>query len=193
MQVAKRLNAVGIVTPLHKPKEEKKPSTSPVMHGFDALIYGTIPSGAEHTKVKRATSPTARFFHVLNFVESGINPHSYWFWGWECLTARRQHGFTHVFKPSPTIALNRQTVVFKSRKGVKTMTITTPKTGTQSPTSRKSAAKATPKPTYCTRCNEQGIFCTCTPQIGDITTKLEVKRIKRGTFLSTFGDVGGAK
>ena len=66
MQVAKRLNAVGIVTPLHKPKEEKKPSTSPVMHGFDALIYGTIPSGAEHTKVKRATSPTARFFHVQN-------------------------------------------------------------------------------------------------------------------------------
>jgi predicted DNA-binding transcriptional regulator AlpA len=41
MQVAKRLNAVGIVTPLHKPKEEKKPSTSPntspVMHGFDAM------------------------------------------------------------------------------------------------------------------------------------------------------------
>ena len=178
MQVAKRLNAVGIVTPLHK---------------HSCHFHGTIHHGAEHTKVKRATSPTARFFHVLNFVESGINPHSYWFWGWECLTARRQHGFTHVFKPSPTIALNRRMVVFKSRKGVKTMTITTPKTGTQSPTSRKSAAKATPNPTYCPRCNEQGIFCTCTPQIGDITTKLEVKRIKRGTFLSTFGDVGGAK
>ena len=41
MQNVKRLNAVGIVTPLHKPKEEKKPSTSPntspVMHGFDAM------------------------------------------------------------------------------------------------------------------------------------------------------------
>jgi hypothetical protein len=114
MQVAKRLNAVGIVTPLHK---------------HSCHFHGTIHHGAEHTKVKRATSPTARFFHVLNFVESGINPHSYWFWGWECLTARRQHGFTHVFKPSPTIALNRRMVVFKSRKGVKTMTILTPKTG----------------------------------------------------------------
>ena len=43
-----------------------------------------------------------------------------------------------------------------------------------------------PQPVYCSKCNEQGIFCTCTPQ-------LEVKRIKRGTFLFTFGNVGGAK
>ena len=45
---------------------------------FDALIYGTIHHGAEHTKVKRATSPTARFFHVPNLS----------FRGWECLSVR---------------------------------------------------------------------------------------------------------
>jgi hypothetical protein len=53
---------------------------------------------------------------------------------------------------------------------------------------RKSATEK--KPAYCLGCNENGIFCTCKPQIGDITTKLEVKRIKRGTFLFSF--VGGA-
>jgi hypothetical protein len=153
------------------------------------LIHGTIHHGAEHTKVKRATSPTARFFHVLNFVENGINPHSYWFWGWECLTVRRQHGFTHVFKPSPTYSLNRQTVVFKSRKGVKTMTILTPTMGTQSPTSRKSATEK--KPTHCPRCNESGMFCFCDiDQQIEKAKALEVKRLKRGTFLFSFG---GAK
>lgn len=65
MQVAKRLNAVGIVTPLHQ-------------HEHIAAFYGTIPHGASYTKVKRATSPTARFFHVPNL----------WFRGWECLSAR---------------------------------------------------------------------------------------------------------
>lgn len=53
---------------------------------------------------------------------------------------------------------------------------------------RKSATEK--KPTYCPRCNEIELFCTCKPPLGDITTKLEVKRIKRGTFLFTFG---GAK
>jgi len=46
-------------------------------------------------------------------------------------------------------------------------------------------------PVYCSKCNEQGIFCTCKPPLGDTTTKLEVKRLKRGTFLFSF--VGGAK
>ena len=194
MQVAKRLNAVGIVTPLHKPKEEKKPSTSPVMHGFDALIYGTIPSGASHTTYQAGYLPDNEVFSRPKFLLNAVLRRFHvGFGAGSVLTARRRHGLVHVTIPSPTFALVRRMVVFESHQGVKTMTITTPKTGTQSPTSRKSAAKATPNPTYCPRCNEQGIFCTCTPQIGDITTKLEVKRIKRGTFLSTFGDVGGAK
>ena len=46
MQATKRFHAVGIVTPLHQPKEEKKPSTSPsacpVMHGFDAMADSAL-------------------------------------------------------------------------------------------------------------------------------------------------------
>lgn len=57
--------------------------------------------------------------------------------------------------------------------------------------------KATPNETYCPRCNESGMFCICKPFVADITTRtprtqLEVKRLKRGTFLFSFAPVGGA-
>jgi hypothetical protein len=148
------------------------------------VFCGIILEGAHHTKGKEVAAPT--YSGVFSRPEFG-------FWDWDCLSVRTTARLYPCDETQFHPCLHQVRVVFKSRKGVKTMTITTPKTGTQSPTSRKSAAKATPNPTYCPRCNEQGIFCTCTPQIGDITTKLEVKRIKRGTFLSTFGDVGGAK
>lgn len=134
MQVAKRLNAVGIVTPLHKPKEEKKPSTSPntspVMHGFDALIYGTIHHGAQHTMYKAGYLPDNEVFSCPEFLLNAVLRRFYTGFGAGSVYPQgRRHGFVHVLKPSPIFALNRHLMVFEAHKGVKTMTILTPELG----------------------------------------------------------------
>jgi len=50
--------------------------------------------------------------------------------------------------------------------------------------------KATPNETYCPTCNEHGMFCFCDVKEKSKQAKaLEVKRLKRGTFLFSF--VGG--
>jgi hypothetical protein len=164
-----------------------------------APFYGTIHHGAEHTTYQAGYLPDNEVFSRPEFLLNAVLRRFHvGFGAGSVLTVRRRHGLVHVFKPSPTIVLNRRMVVFEAHQGVKTMTILTPELGTQSPTSRKSAAKATPNPTYCPRCNESELFCFCCgielPKSGTLFAKqakaLEVKRIKRGTFLFTFG---GAK
>lgn len=117
MQVAKRLNAVGIVTPLHQ-------------HEHIAAFYGTIPLGAEHTMYTAGYLPDNEVFSRPEFLLNAVLRRFHAGFGAGSVYPQgRRHGCVHVFKPSPTLALNRQTVVFEAHTGVKTMTITTPELG----------------------------------------------------------------
>jgi hypothetical protein len=154
------------------------------------LIHGTIPLGAQHTTDTAGNLPDNKVFSRPEFLLKAVSRHFHaGFGAGSVLTVRRRHGCIHVLKPSPIFAINRQLMVFEAHTGVKTMTIFMPKTGTQSPTSRKSATEK--KPTHCPRCNESGMFCFCDiDQQIEKAKALEVKRLKRGTFLFSFG---GAK
>lgn len=117
MQVAKRLNAVGIVTPLHQ-------------HEHIAAFYGTIHHGAQHTMYKAGYLPDNEVFSRPEFLLNAALRRFYsGFGAGSAYPQGRRHGFVHVLKPSPIFALNRRMMVFEAHKGVKTMTITTPELG----------------------------------------------------------------
>lgn len=118
MQVAKRLNAVGIVTPLHQHDVHTR------------HFHGTIPLGAEHTMYTAGYLPDNEVFSRPEFLLNAVLRRFHAGFGAGSVYPQgRRHGCVHVFKPSPTLALNRQTVVFEAHTGVKTMTLTTPAMG----------------------------------------------------------------
>ena len=115
MQVAKRLNAVGIVTPLHK---------------HSCHFHGTIHHGAEHTTYQAGYLPDNEVFSCPEFLLNAVLRRFYTGFGAGSVYPQgRRHGFVHVLKPSPIFALNRHLMVFEAHKGVKTMTILTPELG----------------------------------------------------------------